>query len=108
LAHVLFFVLAGVLPGFEPFGDEHGEPLAAHALRRVEVAQVIEPASPQAGFLCQLPPRQLDRLPVCSIGQLFRRSTDSTHDLLDNLINSRRGGSYGDEPCQGRAVRARI
>ena len=27
-------------PGFELVGDEHGEPLAAHALRRVGVARV--------------------------------------------------------------------
>ena len=31
LAHVLFFVLAGVLPGLEVVGDENSEPLAAHA-----------------------------------------------------------------------------
>ena len=30
---------------------------------------MVEPVSPQAGFLCQFPSRQLGRLPVCSVGQ---------------------------------------
>lgn len=56
------------------------------------------------------PPRAA--LPLCywrgpetasvSTPKLSLRPTDSTHDLLNNLINSRGGGSHGDESCQLR------
>lgn len=52
-------MLASVFSGFELVSDEHGEPLVTHTLRRMQVAEVIEPKRTEAGLLGEFPPSEI-------------------------------------------------
>lgn len=69
LAHILLFVLAGVLACLKSVGDEHGAALAAHTLGWMKIARAAYVPRAQASLLGEFAPSEICWIGVFPIGK---------------------------------------